>query len=488
MNTTIEDRRTQTVVSLFRRCVKEHADKTAVIYNDKHFTYAQVDAISDRLAAHIASLGLGREDVVSILIPRCEWMAIASLGVLKAGCAYQPLDPTYPKERLNFMVKDADAKLLIADESLRDLVDEYQGNVLLTSSLEQLPPAEKLPEGPESDSRFILLYTSGSTGVPKGCMLTHRNLVTFCDWYRRYYDLNPGDHVAAYASYGFDACMMDLYSALTTGATVYIIPEEIRLDLIALNDYFEANHVTHAFMTTQVGCQFAEMDNHSLRHLSVGGESFIPVEPPKNFQLYNVYGPTECTIFTTAYPVRQFEKNAPIGKPLDSFRLYVVDQDGKQVENGQQGELWISGPQVARGYLNRPDQNAKAFTPNPFCQEPDYDRVYHTGDIVRWLPDGNLQFVGRRDGQVKIRGFRIEMREVEGVIKQFPGIKDVTVQAFDENDGEGSGGGKFIAAYIVSDEQIDIEALNNFILERKPPYMVPAATMQIDAIPLNQNQ
>ncbi|MBR5685339.1 MAG: amino acid adenylation domain-containing protein [Muribaculaceae bacterium] len=471
-----------TIVSLFRRQAKETPENIAVVFKDKKYTYAEVDDISDRIAGYIASKGLKEEDVVSVLIPRCEWMAIASLGVLKAGCAYQPLDPSYPKERLNFMMQDASAKLLIADEQLRPIVDEYQGEALLTKDILSLTAKSQSIE-PKPESLFILLYTSGSTGVPKGCMLEHRNVVTFCDWYRRYYDQQPGDHVAAYASYGFDACMMDMYPALLTGATVYIIPEEIRLDLIALNDYFEDNHVTHAFMTTQVGCQFAEMDNHSLKHLSVGGESFIPVDPPAHFQLHNGYGPTECTIFSTIYPIRQYEKNAPIGKPLDSFRLYVVDQQGGLVENGQEGELWISGPQVGRGYLNRPEQNAQAFTPNPFCQEPDYDRVYHTGDIVRWLPDGNLQFIGRRDGQVKIRGFRIEMREVEGVIKEFPGIKDVTVQAFDED-----GGGKYIAAYIVSDEQIDIEALNNFILERKPPYMVPAVTMQIERIPLNQNQ
>ena len=474
---------TTTIVSLFRRQALETPGNIAVVYRDRQYTYAQVDDISDRIAAYIASRGLKGEDVVSVLIPRCEWMAIASLGVLKAGCAYQPLDPSYPRERLNFMMQDAGARLLIADGQLRPLVDGYRGEALLTRDIAPLPAATALPAEPAPGSLFILLYTSGSTGVPKGCMLEHRNVVAFCDWYRRYYDLQPGDHVAAYASYGFDACMMDMYPALLTGATVYIIPEEIRLDLIALNDYFEANRVTHAFMTTQVGCQFAEMDNHSLKHLTVGGESFIPVDVPAHFQLHNGYGPTECTVFTTIYPIRQYEKNAPIGKPLDSFRLYVVDRQGRLAEDGQEGELWISGPQVGRGYLNRPEQNAQAFTPNPYCQEPGYDRVYHTGDIVRRLPDGNLQFIGRRDGQVKIRGFRIEMREVEGVIKDFPGIRDVTVQAFDED-----GGGKYIAAYIVGDEQIDIEALNTFILERKPPYMVPAVTMQIDRIPLNQNQ
>ncbi len=478
---------TQTIVSLFRHQAATTPDNVAVVFKDKKFTYAEVDAISDRIAGYIASKGLGLEDVVSVLIPRCEWMVIASLGVLKAGCAYQPLDPSYPKERLNFMMQDANAKLLIADEELRDIVDEYKGDVLLTKDLAGLPNTPNtLSTQMTPNSLFILLYTSGSTGVPKGCQLTHGNLVTFCHWYQRFYDLKPEHNVAAYASYGFDACMMDMYPALTCGATVHIVPEELRLDLIALNEYFEQNHITHSFMTTQVGYQFASnIENHSLKFLSTGGEKLASLTPPQGFSFYNVYGPTECTIFTTTYLVNQKMKEIPIGKPLDNMRLYVVDPQGHRLPVGAAGELWISGPQVSRGYLNRPEKTAEVYIPNPFTDEAKYARVYRSGDIVRYLSSGDIQFVGRRDGQVKIRGFRIELKEVEAIIREFPGIKDATVQAFDE---EGGAGGKFIAAYIVSDQQIDIEALNNFILDEKPPYMVPAVTMQIDAIPLNQNQ
>ena len=474
----------QTIVSLFHRQVQVNPDALAAVYLDKRFTYAQVDEISDRIAAHIASKGLGAEDVVSVLIPRCEWMPIASLGVLKAGCAYQPLDPSYPKERLNFMMQDASAKLLIADEELRPIVNEYQGEVLLTKDIMGLP-AQAAPDVEITpDQLFILLYTSGSTGVPKGCQLTHGNLVAFCHWYQRFYDLKPEHNVAAYASYGFDACMMDMYPALTCGATVYIIPEELRLDLIALNEYFEQNYITHSFMTTQVGYQFAtSIDNHSLLHLSTGGEKLASLTPPQGYKFYNVYGPTECTIFTTTYQVDKKMKEIPIGKPLDNMRLYIVDSQGHRLPIGAAGELWVSGPQVSRGYLNHPEKMAEVYIKNPFTSDEKYSRVYRTGDIVRYLPSGDIQFVGRRDGQVKIRGFRIELKEVEGVIREFPGIKDATVQAFDEE-----GGGKFIAAYIVSDSQVDIEALNKFILDQKPPYMVPAVTMQIDAIPLNQNQ
>ena len=473
---------TQTIVSLFRKQAAETPDNLAVVYHDVRLTYKEVDERTDAIAARIIEV-IGndtKEKVVSILINRSEWMVVASLAALKAGCVYQPLDPSYPAERLNFMMKDASASLLIADPDLRSIVNEYEGPVLLTKELEkfQISNLKSQISNINPSDLFILLYTSGSTGVPKGCQLEHRNLVAFCHWYHRYYDLHAGDKVAAYASYGFDANMMDMYPALTCGAAVYIIGEDIRLNLPDLNHYFEAEGITHSFMTTQVGYQFAQnCDNHSLKHLSVGGEKLATLAPPANYQFHNAYGPTECTIFTTTYLLHEQEKNIPIGKPLDNFRLFIVDKDLHRVPVGATGELLVSGPQVSRGYLNRPDKTAETYV------EWNGLRCYRTGDVVRYLEDGNIQFVGRQDGQVKIRGFRIELKEVEAVIREYPGIKDATVQAFDYPNG-----GKYIAAYIVSDTKIDIQALNAFIRDRKPPYMVPASTMQIDVIPLNQNQ
>ena len=474
---------TQTVVSLFRAQAAATPKAEAVRFGDKTLTYRQLDDITDRLAAHIASLGLGREDVVSVLIGRSERMAVASLGALKAGCAYQPLDPSYPQERLNFMIGDAAAKLLIADAEYRPLITGYAGPVLDTADIDGLPEGAA-PEGPAPESLFILLYTSGSTGVPKGCMLEHRNLVNFCAWYRNYYDLKPESRVAAYASYGFDACMMDMYPALTTGACVCIIPEETRHDMSELDRFITENGVTHSFMTTQVAVMFAKNypDNPSLKHLSAGGEKLVSIDPP-SYAFHNGYGPTECTIFSTIFDVRKKESNIPIGHPLDNLRLYVTDPRGRRLPAGAVGELWISGPQVSRGYLNRPEKTAETFISNPFASDYPYDRAYRTGDIVRYRMDGNIEFVGRNDGQVKIRGFRVETKEVEAVIREFPGVKDVTVQPFDNPSG-----GKFIAAYIVCEGELDTKALTEFILKQKPPYMVPAAFAKLETIPLNVNQ
>jgi len=483
-NTEKEYDDTQTIVSLFRKQAAQTPDNVAVVFKETQYTYSQVDEISNRIAAYIASKGLGNEDVVSILIPRSEWMAIAPLGVLKAGCAYQPLDPTYPKERINFMMQDARVRLLIASEELCQLADEYKGETLLTQDIFSLAQSPAPDVNITPDNLFILLYTSGSTGVPKGCQLEQKNIVAFCNWYKSYYNMQEGNRLATYASFGFDASMMDTYPTLVSGATLYIIPEEIRLDLLALNEYFLQHKITHSFMTTQVGYQFAtSIENSSLKHLSVGGEKLASLTPPSGFQLHNLYGPTETTVLITAYTVEKKQKEIPIGKAIDNIHLYIVDEFGHRLPVGAPGELWISGPQVSRGYLNRPEKTEEVYISNPFDSNNKYSRIYRSGDIVRYLPSGEIQFIGRRDGQVKVRGFRIELKEVEAIIREFPGIKDATVQAFDQE-----GGGKFIAAYIVADEQIDIEALNSFIMDEKPPYMVPAVTMQIECIPLNQNQ
>ena len=476
--------RSKTISDMFDELVQKVPDHTAVVFKDKKYTYKELDEISDRLGKYIASQGIGKEDVVSILIPRCEYMAIAPMGVIKAGAAYQPLDPTYPKDRLMYMLGDSAAKLLIADRELLPLVDGYEGPVLFTDEILNLENTDAKLTKPDLHDLFILLYTSGSTGVPKGCMLEYGNITAFCHWYKKYYNIDFDSKVAAYASFGFDASMMDIYGAIATGAQLHIIPEEIRLDFIGLQRYFEENGITHSFMTTQVGRQFAlEMDCKSLKYLSVGGEKLVPLDPPKGYKFFNAYGPTACTIFTTVFEVDNDYSNIPIGKALDNIKLYITDKFGHLLPYGACGELMISGWQVSRGYLNKPEKTAEVYTKNIYDDTKGYEVLYHSGDVARYLPDGNIQIIGRKDSQVKIRGFRIELSEVEEVIRRYQGIKDATVVAFDDPNG-----GKYIAAYVVSDSPVDINGLNDFIKETKPAYMVPAVTMQIDKIPLNQNQ
>ena len=483
-HTEAEYDRSKTISDMFDELVQKVPDHTAVVFKDKKYTYKELDEISDRLGKYIASQGIGKEDVVAILIPRCEYMAIAPMGVIKAGAAYQPLDPTYPKDRLMYMLGDSAARLLIADRELLPLVDGYEGPVLFTDEILKLENTDAKLTKPDLHDLFILLYTSGSTGVPKGCMLEYGNITAFCRWYKKYYDIDFDSKVAAYASFGFDASMMDIYGALANGAQLHIIPEEIRLDFIGLQRYFEENGITHSFMTTQVGRQFAlEMDCKSLKYLSVGGEKLVPLDPPKGYKFFNAYGPTECTIFTTVFQVDKYYSNIPIGKALDNIKLYITDKFGHLLPYGACGELMISGWQVSRGYLNKPEKTAEVYTKNIYDDTKGYEVLYHSGDVARYLPDGNIQIIGRKDSQVKIRGFRIELSEVEEVIRRYEGIKDATVVAFDDPNG-----GKYIAAYVVSDRQIDINGLNDFIKETKPAYMVPAVTMQIDKIPLNQNQ
>lgn len=479
---------TLTVNDLLKIQAQKTPEKTAVVFEGKKLTYRELDSATDKLAEKICALGIKEGDFVSILINRSEMMPLTAIGVLKSGAAYQPLDSSYPKERLNFMLKDASAKLLICDRKLRNLVDEYSGNVIFTDEIalsaenSENPAENHLPK-PKSTSPFIILYTSGTTGTPKGVILEHKNLVSFIKFYCKRLEITENTVTAAYASFGFDANMMDTYPVLCSGGELHILSEEIRLDLEAIDAYFTENKITHSFMTTQVGRAFAQITRcPTLKYLSAGGEKLTPFIPPKNLNFINIYGPTECTVFSNCFNVKNDSKILPVGAANENVHLYIVDKYMRRLPAGAAGELVISGPQVARGYLNRPEKTAEVFIKNPFCQLEKYSKCYKTGDISRWLCNGNVDIVGRNDGQVKVRGFRIELTEVEKIIREFKGIKDATVIAKDA-----PAGGKMLAAYIVSDSKIDIKALNSFILETKPPYMVPACTIQIEKIPLNVN-
>ncbi|MBO4568718.1 MAG: AMP-binding protein, partial [Candidatus Methanomethylophilaceae archaeon] len=311
--------RSDTVAAMFRRAARRDPGAVAVSFKGKEIAYGELDRVTDHLASYISSKGIGRDDFVAVLVPRSEAVAVATIGVVKSGAAYQPLDPTYPEERIRFMMEDARARLLIADRSLIGLVPWYKGEVLFTDEFESRfagPAPDVSALSPSPGDAFIILYTSGTTGKPKGCVLEHRNLVAFLNWIIPEIRLGPGSRYASYASYGFDACMMDTHAALASGAALHIIPDEIRKDLGAIDAYYCDNGITHGFMTTQMGRMFMGVVTcRTLRYFGLGGEALVPLSPPDWLDLYNLYGPTETTVCVTSFQVKGDGPMLPIGVP-----------------------------------------------------------------------------------------------------------------------------------------------------------------------------
>ena len=489
---------TKPIIQLIRQQASLTPDNIALVYETTSYTYRDVIAQASTITRQIIKKGLGKEDVVGILIPRNQWMAIAPVGVLAANCAYMPMDPTYPAERLNFMLSDSQAKMLIADkEVLSDsgltVADGYvmteagKVPVLYIENLQQMQ-ADSSPsfgEGVEGDALALLIYTSGSTGKPKGCMIEQRNISCTAEETRSALSLDSASRVASYASFSFVPTVHDIFGTLSTGGTLYIIPEEIRFDFVRLAQYLDDNAITHIIMSTMTGREFVTMFHcPSLRYLSVGGEKLNPVTPASGLTFLNIYGSSEACGMITCHAVRGGEDNIPIGKAPGTFRLYIVGEDGQQVADGEAGELWISGPQLCRGYLNHPELTANVFIHNPFRdnQEEGYERVFRTGDFVRRDAEGNLLFAGRRDGLVKIRGFRVELREVESAVLTYPGVTGVTVQSASDQQN-----GTYIVAYVTGENELDGESIRQHVAAQKPAYMVPELVMQIEEIPRNNN-
>ena len=485
------------VISLLQHQASVTPNHVAVVYGDTRYTYREVMAQASGITQHILQAGLTREDVVGILIPRSQWMVIAPIGVLKAGCAYMPLDPTYPKERLSYMLSDSRAKLLIADrEVLAEsglttdgssvLTEQGSIPVLYTDELQEATWTAPLPEELDGSLLALLIYTSGSTGQPKGCMIEQRNITCNAEETISTLGLDSDCRVASYASFSFVPTVHDIFGTLSAGATLYIIPEEVRFDFERLAQFINDNAITHIIMSTMTGRQFVTMyDCPSLRFLSVGGEKLEPVTPTAGLTFLNIYGSSEACGMITCHAVRGDEENIPIGQAPGSFRLYIVGEDGQPVADGEAGELWISGPQLCRGYLNHPELTANVFIPNPFNVEHEagYERAFRTGDFVRRDAEGSLLFAGRRDGLVKVRGFRVELREVEAAVLTCPGVTGATLQSASDT----LNGTTYIVAYVTGEKALDAEAIKQHVAALKPDYMVPEVVMQIDEIPRNAN-
>ena len=478
----------QGIHHLFEAQAVRTPDAVAVEFGAQQLTYADLNARANQLAHYLRQLGVGPEALVGVCVDRSLEMVIAILGVLKAGGAYVPMDPAYPRERLAYMLADSGARVVLTQAHLVATVPASQAQVLALdadwprvdrASRANLPPAG----GPESLAYVI--YTSGSTGTPKGVLVEHRGVVNLAHAQRQYVPLGARAKVVQLASFSFDASVWEMVMVWGAGGTLCLGTREELMPGSELTNFIRRHQVT---MATFTPAALALMDPHapgmeSLTTLFVAGDvcsAELAAKWGQSRTLFNAYGPTETTVCAT---IGHWEGGGalPIGRPIASVRVYVLDRYSQPVPVGVAGELYVGGAGVARGYLNRPDLTVARFVLDPFVADA-AARMYKTGDLVKWRPDGTLEYLGRLDNQVKIRGFRIELGEVEAAVQHVPGVRDAAVIVREDARGQ-----KQLAAYLVGDGPVAVAAVRQALRERLPGYMVPAAWAVVEGLPLTPN-
>lgn len=471
----------KTFVDLFRETVAKYPDRPAVRDEFGELTYKELDRMSDYVAQKLTEKGFGKEKVAGILCGRTKDFTVGYIGAMKAGGAYVPLDPEYPQSRIEYMLKDSGAENLIVVSKYRELVGFYDKNVICLDDVAKESEnfklsAELTPPAPENLAYMI--YTSGSTGKPKGVMLEHRNLINLIEHITSTRKLTADDVVSEFASFCFDASVFDLFAPLTVGAVLYIFPENIRKDAVAVCKCIKDEKLTTVTFPTQMGELVAELldDAPNLRFATLGGEKFKYYRN-RTYQMVNGYGPTENTVSSTEFFVDKQYDNIPIGKSQLNVRSYILDKELNRLPVGASGELCHAGRQISRGYHNLPEKTAAVFVENPYSVCNDDKRLYRTGDMVRMKGDGNIEYIGRIDSQVKIRGYRIELGEIEGAMLKNELVKSSAVKVIEK------GGNKYIAAYYTG-ESIPDEEFKKFLEPLIPDYMMPSFFVHIDSMPI----
>ena len=480
---------------LFAELVERVPFHTAVRMGQERIDYQTLNGRANQLAHYLKKQGVGIETFVGICVERSIDMVVAILGVLKAGGAYIPLDPNFPQKRMAYILEDTQAPLLLTQQKLVDLFPEDQTTICLDSDWPTIAAeSEANPtEYPAPENLAYVIYTSGSTGKPKGTLLMHRGVVNYLNWCNRTYDIANGGGSPIISSIGFDLVLTSFYPALLAGAGLTLLPEGQEIESLVTtlqeNNNFSLIKITPGHLDILNQMLPRADSSQQARAILVGGEAltserlaFWQTYAP-NTRLTNHYGPTETVIGCCTYPVLgPMTGNVPIGRPIDNTQLYIVDKQMQPVPIGIAGELLIGGVAVARGYLNRPELTSEKFIPNPFSEDPEA-RLYKTGDLARYLPDGNIEFLGRFDHQIKVRGYRIELGEIEAALKQHPDLQQCAVLAR-----ENSLGFNELVAYVVPKEDaFAVDGLRPYLLEYLPAYMIPSFFVMMEALPLTAN-
>jgi amino acid adenylation domain-containing protein len=482
------------VHELFEAQVERAPGATAVRFGNERLSYAEMNARANRLAHDLRSRGVGPEVRVALCMERGPGMVAAVLAVLKAGGAYVPLDPAYPRDRLAYMLADSAPAVVLTQravaEALAGVLDGLGGGVPVLeldaaapawASRRETNPARGwlAPEHPA-----YVIYTSGSTGRPKGVLVPHRGLCNVAAAQRRAFGVGPDDRVLQFASLSFDAAAFELVMALASGAALCVAPREELLPGPGLLALLRAHAVTTVTLPPSALAALPVEELPALRTIAVAGEA-LPAELVERWgarhRLWNLYGPTEATIWSTAAECADPARKPDIGAPIANVRAYVLDAGLEPPPVGVPGELYVGGAGVARGYLGRPGLTAERFVPDPFGSEAGA-RLYRTGDRVRRLADGRLDFIGRVDHQVKVRGYRIELGEIESRLAEHPAVREAVVLAREDEPGE-----KRLVAYVVGGETAGAEVLRAYLGETLPEYMVPAAYLRLDELPRTPN-
>ncbi len=475
---------------LFERQVDKTPDNPAITFGDRQLTYRELDEQANQLANYLRSLSIGPDDLVGVCIERSLEMMIAVVGVMKAGGAFLPLDPNYPVKRLAFMIEDSGVGVVLTQAGLRQLLPENGARTVCldeASDREAIDSASReRPANSASPSNLAyVIYTSGSTGTPKGVLVEHRGLVNVCDSQWRAFGLGDHDKVLQFSSICFDAFVYEMVSALSVGATFCLGTRETLLPGPPLLEFLKEREISFIVVTPSTLSVLSPAELPKLHTITVAGEA-CPADLVARWvggrRFFNLYGPTETTIWATYLQCTDDGRTPSIGRPIGNTAAYILDRNEQLVPVGVPGELCVSGAGVARGYLDRPELTRAKFIPDSFAESG--GRIYKTGDLARYLPDGNIEFLGRVDDQVKVRGFRIELGEVEATLLEHPGIREVAVTAFGSTASE-----RRLVAYVVpgADQAPDAAELREFLVDRLPEYFVPSAFVTMTELPVNPN-